>query len=126
MALARILLLDDEPSLVELMRRYLSRLGYDVEACNLARQAWELIAVERRNYDLLIVDLLLPDARGDVLLEKILERDTAVRALICSGAPAPDHMFASGRVRFLQKPFLPIMLAEEVALILADSPAARA
>jgi DNA-binding response OmpR family regulator len=121
MATGRILLLDDEPPLVELMSKYLSRLGYQVDTCNLAQRAWELITVEGTTYDLVVLDLLLPDERGDDLIERIFQRDPNVRVLVCSGVPGGGHLAASGKVRFLQKPFLPKMLANEVALIMAGA-----
>jgi two-component system phosphate regulon response regulator OmpR len=112
----QILLLDDEPALVELMQRYLVRHGYQVDTCNSARQAWQLIAGEGRSYDLIVVDLLLPDERGDKLLERILARDATIRGILCSGAPGGEHLLASGRVRLLSKPFLPKDLLEMVRI----------
>jgi len=121
----RILLVDDEVSLLALMQKYLARLGYLVDTCERAQRAWELFTEEGRRYALVIVDLSLPDLPGEVLLRRMLERDRDVRALICSGAPDSGAGFAAdaARVGFLQKPFLPKMLADAVKNILGPGSA---
>lgn len=113
-----ILLVDDEATLAGLMRKYLSRLGYQVNTCEYGEQAWNLFSKEKQKYALVIVDLRLPDIPGETLLERMLEQNPNLRALACSGSPPSDTLAANTRIRFLQKPFLPKKLAEEVAFLL--------
>lgn len=121
MAPERILLVDDERPLLLLMRKYLERIGYQVDISERAVQAWELFRSRETDYHLVIVDLTLPDMPGEALLERMMDRRPDLRAVICSGAlPAstPDTG-RTAQIRYLQKPFLPRMLAEMVAEALA-------
>ena len=119
MARRRLLIVDDEPSLAGLMKRYLSRLGYDVDICGRGDEAWEMLAVPGSAYDLVVVDLTLPDQPGEVLLRRILARDPAARVLVCSGSPDGVRFKSESRVEFLQKPFVPSALARSVETLLA-------
>jgi DNA-binding response OmpR family regulator len=89
-----------------------------VDAWELGEAAWERFSAGPEDYDLVIVDLTLPDLPGETLLRRMLERSPGTPALICSGAPDPGMVADGERVHFLQKPFLPAMLAERVKSIL--------
>ena len=55
-----------------------------------------------------LIDLTLPDERGDILLGKLRERGLVTRAAIMSGAPPPDDADPNGHPeRWLRKPFDP-------------------
>ena len=58
----RILVVEDEKVLCDTIVRSLSRLAYSVDFCYDGGSAMELLAVE--NYDLVVLDLNLPDADG--------------------------------------------------------------
>ena len=58
----RILVVDDEPDLLELVRVNLSQAGFEVETAETGRQALERL--RRATPDLLILDLMLPDLSG--------------------------------------------------------------
>jgi DNA-binding NtrC family response regulator len=110
----RILAVDDEPALLQLLEKYLKRLGYQVEACSGAREALERFAARPHHYTLLLVDLNMPDI------------DARVRVLLCSGYPFDPHMLPEpmrDRVRFLQKPFAPKMLAQAIEELLGSESA---
>ena len=64
---ARILVVDDEPSICRAMTIALSRAGYDVRAVESGEVALSLLRTE--HFDCMIVDLRVPDMRGDVLFE---------------------------------------------------------
>jgi len=76
-----------------------------------------------QSYDLVIADLGMPDIPGDTLLTRMLEIRPELRILICSGSPfflASLPKALEKQVAFLQKPFVPKMLAEAVARLLSD------
>lgn len=55
-----------------------------------------------------LIDLTLPDARGDILLAQLREKGLVTRAAIMSGAPPPDDADPKGQPdRWLRKPFDP-------------------
>jgi DNA-binding NtrC family response regulator len=123
---ARILLVEDEVSLIQLLEKYLRRLGYEVEAYPVSKDALRSFEDAPQNYDLVIADLGMPDIPGDTLLTRMLEIRPDLRILICSGSPfylanLPDAL--KKQVSFLQKPFVPKMLSEALDRLLSrDKP----
>jgi two-component system cell cycle sensor histidine kinase/response regulator CckA len=123
---ARILLVEDEVSLIQLLEKYLKRLGYEVEAYSASKVALDSFERAPQNYDLVIADLGMPDIPGDTLLTRMLEIRPDLCILICSGSPfflANLPKALEKQVAFLQKPFVPKMLSEAVAQLLSkDKP----
>jgi DNA-binding NtrC family response regulator len=115
MADIRLLLVDDEPALVDLLKTYLARLGYEVDACTTPEDALALFDADPNRYALVLTDLTLPRMNGEEMLDRMRARNPKLRALIASGYPYEPR---SPRVGFLQKPFLPKMLAEEIERML--------
>jgi CheY-like chemotaxis protein len=107
----RLLLVEDEPALADLLKRYLERLGYRVDACTKADAALALLDAHPEEYALLITDLSLPDMSGDELMTRSRLRAPHLRAIIASGYPYEPRVKG---VEFLQKPFLPNLLAQAV------------
>jgi DNA-binding NtrC family response regulator len=113
----RILIVDDESSLLELMRRYLVAQGFDVEVRLTGTSALEAVEAGPP-FDLAVIDITLPDVKGDTVARALLERYPHMRVLIYSGYPydvAALPKAIRNRASFLQKPFLPNMLAQEIA-----------
>ena len=115
MQAACLLLVDDETALADLLKKYLERLGYQVDACVHPEAALALLNAHRERYQLLITDLTLPGMNGEELVERARERVPHLRAIISSGYPYQPRRAG---VEFLQKPFLPKMLAETVERML--------
>jgi DNA-binding NtrC family response regulator len=111
MASLRLLLVEDEQALADLLKRYLERLGYQVDACTHPDDALALLDAQPDDYALLITDLSLPSMSGDELLTRSRLRAPHLRAIIASGYPYEPR---APRVEFLQKPFLPNLLAQAV------------
>ena len=63
----RILLVDDEPTICRALTIALQRAGYDVTATGSGESAH--ILLRQQHFDCLIVDLRMPDMRGDELFE---------------------------------------------------------
>ena len=122
----RILLVDDEPSLLAVMEQYLRRLGYEVVACRSGQQAWQVFEPEPSSYALVLADATMPDISGVELLIRMLDRNPGIRALISSGYPLDRSSLPApvrDRVGFLQKPFTPKMLADALAQFISKPPA---
>jgi DNA-binding NtrC family response regulator len=115
---ARLLLIDDEPALLRLMQTYLTRLGYEVEAIGDGAQAWKRYRENARAYDLVIADLNMPGIDVEAQFPKAPDFNPAIRVLVCSGQPYEVRALPRGireHFDFLQKPFVPKMLADAVA-----------
>jgi two-component system, cell cycle sensor histidine kinase and response regulator CckA len=115
MAGARILLVDDEASLLDLLRRYLERLGYQVDSFLKPEEALAHFETDPARYDLVLTDLSLPVMRGDEMLARMRQRSPKLRAIVSSGYPYKSPV---KRTKSLQKPFLPKMLAEQIEELL--------
>jgi DNA-binding NtrC family response regulator len=111
MGALRLLIVDDEPNLLDLLRRYLGRLGYQVETCGDAEKALALFQEEPDRFSLAITDLSLPGLSGEDLIERMRQTHPGLPAIITSGYPYQPR---GAGIEFLQKPFLPQMLAEAV------------
>ena len=113
-----LLIVDDEPNLLDLLRRYLGRLGYQVETCGNADDAIALFQAEPDRFSMAITDLSLPGLNGEELIERLRQIRPGLPALITSGYPYQPRIAGVG---FLQKPFLPQMLVEAVEKTLKGS-----
>jgi DNA-binding NtrC family response regulator len=111
-----VMVVEDEPSLRDLLGRYLGRAGYEVEAFAGSQEALLRFEAEPERFTLLITDLALPGWNGEELIERMRALNPHLRALILSGYP---HTPAHPHTSFLQKPFLPKMLMEEIQRALA-------
>ncbi|HEY9229633.1 MAG TPA: response regulator, partial [Gemmatimonadaceae bacterium] len=63
----RVLVVDDEPSICKALSMALSRAGYDAIAAQSGESA--LAIVRNEHVDVMLVDLRIPDMRGDVIFE---------------------------------------------------------
>jgi two-component system cell cycle sensor histidine kinase/response regulator CckA len=111
----RLLLVDDEGALLELLKKYLERLGFEVDACITPEAALALFEADPKRYALVLTDLTLPGMNGEDMLERMRSLNPKLRAILASGYPYHPR---SAQVDFLQKPFLPRMLAEAIDKIL--------
>lgn len=114
---AKILAVDDEPELTDLMQYHLVRAGHDVTT---AANGWEAIACVRANRpDIILLDLMLPDLDGFGVCE-ILRRDpqtATIPIVIVSAWSSPDSRnlgLELGALDYLTKPFSPQELVERV------------
>jgi two-component system, cell cycle sensor histidine kinase and response regulator CckA len=115
MAGVRILLVDDEASLLDLLTKYLQRLGYEVDSYLTPADALARFEADPSHYSLIMTDLTLPGMTGDAMIARMRERAPKLRAIVASGYP---YVPSGKRTRSLQKPFLPKMLAELIEELL--------
>jgi DNA-binding response OmpR family regulator len=118
---ARILVVEDEPRLRDLLRLYLERDGHAVTAVGDGGAA--LAAVEAERIDLVVLDLMLPGVSGEAVLSAIRER-SEMPVLIASAKRSDLERIAGLRMGaddYLVKPFNPHELTARVAAILRRS-----
>jgi len=112
---AQLLLVDDEPALLDLLKRYLERLGYAVEACSQAEVALARFASNPNGYALVVTDLTLDGISGEEMIERMRVIRPGLRAILSSGYPYHPR---SADTVFLQKPYVPKILAGLIAKML--------
>jgi CheY-like chemotaxis protein len=116
----RILLVEDEPSVRELLRQVLTRRGYHVDAGCTGAEGLALCE-SLDPPDLLITDLILPGATGAAIVERLRQRAPGVKVLLMSGYadhPLLDAAHAAGDP-CLVKPFEISAFSETVQQLLA-------
>lgn len=121
--MANIMVVDDEPALLESMRTYLTRLGHSVTAFQNAESAWERFTADLSAYSVGIVDLTLEGMSGEEFIRRLLDRNPGAAVLATSGYPGSLHNFErppGARIAMLEKPFTPRMLTEVLARLLGE------
>ena len=111
--MARILLVDDDPLLLDLLQRYLEKRGYETAVGLSAEDALRVFDADRDA--LIIADLTLPGMGGDELLIRLREKNSALAGILMSGYPTETEI--EGAI-FLQKPFMPQALIGEIEKLL--------
>lgn len=81
----KILLVEDEEALLKLYRQMLEADGYEVKAVTTGREALKL--TEEEEFDLLFLDIRLPDIRGDKIVEEMRERSDDTTVVLITGFP---------------------------------------
>ena len=117
----RILLVDDEKDIVEMLGDVLSAQGFEVDSAHSAGDALERIRATI--YDAAILDFNLPDMDGVMLHRRIRQMDTelAQKTLFMSGLVQSDQnlgYYASQSAGFLCKPFQVDQVLEALAGVL--------
>lgn len=102
---AKILVVDDDPAIRNLILRFLGQKNYQVECADDGKSA--LKAFEQFNPDLVILDVNLPDALGYNLCEDMQSRTDVFILMLTSRADAADKKegFLKGADDYLTKPF---------------------
>lgn len=103
-----ILLVEDEPSLLEITTLMLEKLGYSVIGASNPGEAIELARNYTDEIHLLITDVIMPDMNGRDLAKNILSHYPKSKCLFMSGYTAnviAHHGVLDEGVNFIQKPF---------------------
>jgi DNA-binding NtrC family response regulator len=100
-----LFIVDDEPQVLDLLRRFAQRVGYDTVTAASGAQAIELL--QHRRADLALVDLHMPDVGGLDVLRAIRETDPSCQVVLITGYPSVDTAVEAvklGARDYLSKP----------------------
>src|SRR5947209_5803988 len=115
-----VLVVDDEPTIAEIVSRYLSRAGYDTRIANDGVTAIETAKAWRP--DLVVLDLMLPGVDGFEVLRRLRSqgpRSVAVILLTARGEPSDRVVgLRLGADDYVAKPFAPAELIARVDAVL--------
>jgi DNA-binding response OmpR family regulator len=102
---AKILVVDDDPAIRNLIHRFLTRQNYQMESAEDGKSAMTLF--EQFNPDLVILDVNLPDATGYSLCKEMQERTNVFVLMLTSRTDEADKIkgFTQGADDYITKPF---------------------
>jgi DNA-binding response OmpR family regulator len=118
---ARVLIIEDECELADLIQMYLASDGIESEIADSAETGYELLRESR--FDLLVLDINLPAMDGFELLQKIRPL-SAIPVIIVSAREADEDIIMGlgvGADEFVTKPFKPRILVARIRALLRRS-----
>lgn len=118
MAAAQILVIEDEPSIAEVVMLYLRRSGYEVSVVRDGKTA--LDSLEQRFPDLVILDIMLPHVDGLAITRWLRDRTDVPIILLTSRREESDRIagLEMGADDYVVKPFSPQELVSRVRAVL--------
>src|SRR6187399_1393203 len=120
----RVLIVDDDPDIVRLVRYNLSHSGYEVQSAGTGREALEL--VQKQPPDLVVLDVMLPDVDGLEVCRTLRQQPSSRRIPILMLTARGEEIdrvvgFELGADDYVSKPFSPRELVLRVKSILRRS-----
>jgi DNA-binding response OmpR family regulator len=119
----RVLVVDDEPMVRDVLARYLERDGFQVEVAADGQRA--LAAYEARQPDLVLLDLMLPRVDGLEVFRRIRARGDSPVIMITARGQTTDRIVGlqTGADDYVSKPFSPAEVVARVRAVLRRSAA---
>ena len=102
----RVLVIDDESVICEACRLVLGEKGHGVDRCLTGRAG--LLAIERNPYDLILLDMKLPDIDGTEILKTVRQKTPAPCVIVMTGYSTMSNALQAmklGAADYLAKPF---------------------
>lgn len=117
----QVLVVEDEPVVLEVVSRYLEREGYRVTTAADGDAGWH--AFQETQPHLVVLDLMLPGASGIEICRRIRERDATPVIMLTARGDEMDRIagFEVGADDYLSKPFSPRELVARVKAVLRRS-----
>jgi DNA-binding NtrC family response regulator len=107
----RVLVIDDEPTILAICQATLEQSGHRVHTCPTGREG--LSAFHEDEFDLVLIDVRMHDVDGLTILGRIRSVDAGIVAVMITGEPTYESAVAAvkqGAFDYLPKPFSPDQL----------------
>lgn len=114
----RILVVDDDQIVLAGCKRVLEESGHEVALT--ASVSEGLSALQQEEFDLLLVDVIMPEHDGMYLMNLVKRSHPGLPMLVMSGYPTPEIVangFDMGATHFLPKPFTPDELLDAIRFV---------
>lgn len=115
----RILIVENSAEYRQLLQDIVEGLGYTASVVGRAPDAWR--EVERRPFDLMLLDIKMPAVYGDQLVRYMSKKEALPPTIVVSGYLTPkvlETLLQCGVRKVLAKPFKVRRLAEAMAAVL--------
>ena len=119
-----ILLIDDEEGTILVEKLMLEELGYTVFPAQSGKKAIELYNENKAGFDLVALDIIMPEMNGKDTYNELKKINPAVRVLLVSGYSLNkqiEELMGLGCMGYIQKPFDIIQLSQKIRQVL-DTP----
>jgi len=116
--MTRILVADDDRHFAELLRAMLEEAGFEVASTHSGLAAAAMI--EREDFDLLVLDVLMPGMSGDVIADLLHQLKPDVPVLLMTG-DSGDQFVRGVELPCLRKPFSERELVDAVRALVGDA-----
>lgn len=113
--MTKVLLVDDEPEVTELVKRSLERRGFEVVVASTGQQALDLYP--KGNPQVVLLDLGLPDINGRDVLKEVKAKAPQIKVMIMTGYTDPNtkkELISMGADYFLDKPIIPAKISDAI------------
>jgi len=119
----QILLVDDEPLLLDINSRRLMRLDYQVVTTESSSYALDLFIQDPNAFDLLITDQTMPELTGEDFAHEVLQRQPSFPIIVCTGHSesfTEEKAYATGIKKYVLKPVLDDELMDAVREVMGS------
>jgi two-component system, cell cycle sensor histidine kinase and response regulator CckA len=116
-----ILLVEDEPMLLELLKSVLEEDGYHIISALDGEEAVKIFRREGKHIRLVLTDMGLPKLGGWEIFERLCEIDANVKIILASGfvdSEMRDEAIKKGAIDFIQKPYVPNTILKRIREVL--------
>src|SRR5262245_60654026 len=117
------LVVDDDPDLQDLFRTFFKKIGFSRVVVGTAKEA--IKSLGKQKFDLMFLDLELPDAPGDQVLKTAKHIDPDLNVIVVTGYPDSeilDRILQDGPVTVLKKPLKVEQLNQAVKILVHNGP----
>jgi CheY-like chemotaxis protein len=118
-----VLLVEDEPAVLEVCYALLQELGYAVLTATNGQQAMAVYTTHQATIALVLLDLVMPEMGGEELFHALRQLNPAVKVVIMTGYPLEEEgkqLLAQGILAWVQKPPSIEQLARLISGVLAS------
>ncbi len=119
MSTKKILVVDDEARMRKLVNDFLTKSGFEVTEASNGEEAVDIF-FERNNFDMVVLDVMMPKMDGWQVLKQIREYSTVPIIMLTARAEEKDELlgFKMGVDEYISKPFSPKILVARIEAIL--------
>jgi CheY-like chemotaxis protein len=117
----RILVVDDESLIADVLTMGLDRLGYEVVTLNEPREAIETFTEDPSAWDVVVSDQVMPEIKGLALCKRLKKICPSLRFILCTGyseGVTEESAIAAGADAFFMKPASPADIAGAIRKLL--------
>lgn len=122
--MAKILVIDDEPPILLMLKKMLEKAGYEVDTASNGNEG--IILFEKNKYNLLITDIIMPEKEGMETIIELHKKYPGLKIIAISGGGriSPEGYLPGAKIlganMVFQKPLIQKEFMEAVAILLNE------